>query len=536
MSRAAWQLLLDRQEGKKQQDDLSTRRARAILASMIPKARAISEDPSPFVSVLAPRRSSKSYSTTAEALRICEMTPNSRVLILGLTLKSAKENFWMSAPGGVQAFDQRFGLGLDFSYVDISWRHQNGSIGFLAGAETQGDIERLRGSKVEADLIIVDECKSFSPDRLRQLINDVLMPGLMTRNGRLILTGTPGSVCDGVFYEATSELSRLTDGTPSCIVYGKGTDPVYAGLDSTGTNGNVRWSAHSWTIQDNTSNPEQWKRALVNKGMQGWSDDHPTWRREYLGQWVEDDSELVYSYLKHHRTRNIHWEPTAGRQPGGDWHYLMGVDLGFEDDFAVNVAGFNEREDVLYHIESYRTNHLNVDEARAVLESLVAIYGEFDAIVVDAGNLGKMIMQTFADHGLNVVAADKVQKRDYIELLNADFASEKIRISRDSDLHHELCALTWDLSRGEKKYLARVGRLKENPNQPNHLCDAWLYLWRWASHREKAPDETPALSIDEAAKREMLEYLRTGPRHNTAADLASGHFVTDHLVRRTGFN
>jgi hypothetical protein len=31
--------------------------------------------------------------------------------------------------------------------------------------------------------------------------------------------------------------------------------------------------------------------------------------------------------------------------------------------------------------------------------------------------------------------------------------------------------------------LARRGKLRENPNQSNDLCDAFLYLWRRSIHR-----------------------------------------------------
>ena len=56
---------------------------------------------------------------------------------------------------------------------------------------------------------------------------------------------------------------------------------------------NLGISTHStWNIRDNEAKPAQWANALATKRRRGWSDDHPTWRREYLGEWVADNSEL----------------------------------------------------------------------------------------------------------------------------------------------------------------------------------------------------------------------------------------------------
>ena len=33
-----------------------------------------------------------------------------------------------------------------------------------------------------------------------------------------------------------------------------------------------------------------------------------------------------------------------------------------------------------------------------------------------------------------------------------------------------------------RPFLARLGRLREDPSCPNHLCDALLYIWRFSYH------------------------------------------------------
>ena len=65
----------------------------------------------------------------------------------------------------------------------------------MAGAETKADIERLRGAAAEADICILDECKSFSPEHLNDLIENVVEPGLMTRDGIWDLRGVLLTSC-----------------------------------------------------------------------------------------------------------------------------------------------------------------------------------------------------------------------------------------------------------------------------------------------------------------------------------------------------
>jgi hypothetical protein len=94
-----------------------------------------------------------------------------------------------------------------------------------------------------------------------------------------------------------------------------------------------------------------------------------------------------------------------------------------------------------------------------------------------------MLIETLnARYGLAIIPAEKRDKQAHFELINSEFHSEKIKIIPGTDLAHELAGLQWDLSRNSKLILARTGRLVEDPNCPNHLCDALLYLYRYSYH------------------------------------------------------
>lgn len=450
-----------------------------------------------YLSVRCPRRAGKSFGMTSLALWWGEMFPGSRILIISLTLKSTKENYWEQAPGGLHKLNHQYDLGLKFNATDLTWKHENGSRGILAGAETIVDIEKIRGAMAEADIAIVDECKSFAPDLLSQLIIDVLQPGLMTRDGIMVLGGTPGSIPVGNFFESTAEFSRSEDtcdvcgrGHPTCVPVGLEDSPAYQCSEFKPTIKDV-WRLHMWGISDNTGAPRQWVRALADKKRRQWADDHPAWRREYLGEWVTDATDLVYSWASYKNQPNyVTWAPERQGskvvlpESEGPWRYVLGIDLGYVDDSAFVLCAYSESLKELRHVYDFKASEMILDDFLEQIFEVIETYGRPDAIIADtAGGGSKILVETLNQrYGLGIEPAKKADKQDWINLVNGDFASGRIKIIPGSDLAHELAGLQWDLSRDSKLVLARTGRLREDPQCPNHLCDALLYLYKFSYH------------------------------------------------------
>lgn len=491
-------------------------RADAIYYGCHEKQRSLidsARDGYKYLSLRCPRRSGKSFGATSLALWWGEMFPLSRILIISLTLKSTRENYWTGAPGGIFSQNNKYGLGLKFNITDSTWVHENGSRGRLAGAETRADIERIRGAMAEADIAIVDECKSFAPELLSELIRDVLRPGLMTRDGVMVLGGTPGSIPVGLFFDATSATARTNSGEPTCIPVGDENGTAYEKLSPAEKRG--LWRLHTWNIQDNTAAPGQWVRALADKRLEGWDDEHPAWRREYLGEWVTDATDLVYSWAAYKNDPGfVTWHPERTRQnPSGldpnqgPWRYVLGVDLGFEDDSAFVLAAYSESLKELRHVYDFKAPGMTVDDFCDELFSVIERYGRPDAIICDtAGGGSKMLVETLNQrYGLGIEPAKKTEKQDHIQLVNSDFARGRIKIIPGSDLAHELAGLQWDLSKDSKTILARTGRLREDPACPNHLCDALLYLYRYSYHFWS---EGPASKVEQGTETWWAEYER----------------------------
>lgn len=479
-------------------------KAALILAGANEVQRDLILDTHPYIGLRCPRRSGKTYAVTSKALYLGESKPGSRVLIISLTLKSTVENYWSGAPGGLWSQNARYQLGLTFNTTFHTWTHPNGSRGMLAGAETKADIERLRGAAAEADLVIIDECKSMAPSHLDDLIENVVEPGLMTRDGQLVMGGTPGSIPIGQFYASTCLTNRVAAPTPddpqrtipTCVEWRERANPGPAYRDLSKDELNDLFSLHSWTIQDNSAVPGQWLRALSTKRRRGYDDNHPVWRREYLGEWVSDASDLVYAFAKYRAEGKCVWVPNYGADSvtglddrDGPWHLLLGLDLGFVDDSAAVLVAYSESKQELRHIYDFKAPGMDAQAFAEEVLGIVDTYGQPEMIVADVGGGGsKMIVEMLNQRfGLAIQPAAKREKQDHIELLNGDFATDRVKIIAGSDLDHELCGLQWDLSNDSKVILSRTGRLREDPACPNHLCDALLYVWRFSYHYYAQP-------------------------------------------------
>jgi hypothetical protein len=336
----------------------------------------------------------------------------------------------------------------------------------------------LRGQAY--DLVVIDECKSFPTNVLTELVREVIGPALNDNLGSIVLMGTPGNVLTGVFYETTRSHSTLT-----------------RLFKNRKTHEARRWSGHSWTIQENIAQPHLWDACLADKESYGWGDDNPIWQREYLGTWVSDDDAFVYKYNPECHT----WlqDPESRNEFGlpdeHEWQYLMGCDLGYDDPFALVVVAYSETCDTLYQVYDYKEAHMTVGDVARVIKDTQAVFGEFEVMVGDRGGLGKMVLAELSErHELHIEPAEKTEKRDFIELLNSDMIEGRIKILEDSELAQEMNYLVWD-EHGQK----------EDRSCANHVCDSFLYTWRYSFHNFSRSLKTrPVGGTKEYWEEEML--------------------------------
>lgn len=530
-------------------------RARAMLETLAPVQRDLVLDPGPEIAACVPRRGGKSFAVALAALITGEAQPGSVTIIITLTLKSAKKIYWTNPKSSIKALARKYGFKLgnrDGEFYtndqDLSWRHPNGSVGYLLGAENREALEYIRG--LEADLYVIDECKSFAPSVLDELIDEILSPQRGSRMGRIIMIGTPGNVLAGPFYRATNPGVVVTDkasplfGLPFAVPHGA-LDPGIT--DGRRLRGDA-WSFHTWTLEQNSKMPHQWREALALKRKRGWGDDHPTWLREYCARWLPNEEGLVYRYLKGatapgrltwvpDRTRE---NPTGLPREMGPWRLVFGMDLGYHDATALVVMAYSQTRGVYRHVWDYKKSFredgqgLDVIEAMDLVQTAVNRFGKPDMMFVDsAGGASRMLLESLRKrYGFPIDGASKTEKNDYIELVNADFAAGLIQIIPGTDLEAQLCSVEWDTTNGSVEELARAGKLRVNKAIPDDVTDAFLYAYRGAYHHfavpEAAPGPAPGTPEFEA-ERERRALARA--RREVMADLRRD---SDRLLRSRG--
>jgi hypothetical protein len=394
--------------------------------SLFPKQLDFILDPSSHKTACCSRRAGKTHGIFSFLYASALLRKGSTQLYIGLTRDATRRIFWPKIVEINEHFQLK--LKLNESALRVTVPQTNGSI-ILASADQDKLADRLRGDAYGA--IAVDESQSFGSS-LQYLIDEVLEPACMDYSGQIALVGTPGPVPTGVFYDAT----RAGSG----------------------------YSNHSFTMFDNPFilNAQAYIDAL--KAKRKWTDDNPTLLREYYGIWAYDPEALVYRFL---RSKNV-----AARPEGGHFEHVIGVDLGYNDAFAISVLAFSDDINQAYVVHVERHHKTLPDFWAHRIIAVMAMYPKHIAVEVDCGALGKTIVEQMrVRYSLPLNAAEKGDKMANIELVNNDFRSERLFVEPHCvDAIDQLMILKKDKNG------------KEDPNLPNDICDTILYAHRKCRH------------------------------------------------------
>lgn len=459
-------------------------KAAALYHAMQPHQKALCDSTSDHDAVIAPRQTGKSTGILLLSFRACLLRPDSLWVIVGPTLESLKRNYLIN----YRKVNKRYELGVRFNKTERAFHFPNGSVVQFIGADKDGESDKLRGAA--ANGVIIDESQYFPHADFDYLLNDVVEAAVAARKGRVILIGTPGSVLAGEFYLATCTPPGFRvdedgqEGPPTN--YAVGTPP-----------GLAMWCKHVWSPEANEAAPHIWAKAQRIKAQKGWGDNHPTWRREWLGQWVAVDDELVYRYKAHRNSYRAQDLPTL---PGGqEWKRVLGADLGSKDGTAIVVWAYSPHSPNMYELYSAKRvktdlQPINVSFIAAWRNQVEQEYGPFEREVCDPGGLADIILETLLDdHGIYWEKAEVRQKEDHIELINDDIDARRIFCLAGSELERELMADRWLKDRKTGTVPPR-GRRKEDDAIPNDVADAGLYAARWCYHRRYVAPELRVLS------------------------------------------
>jgi hypothetical protein len=410
--------------------ELSTKPPPVFIDESFTAQAAFIRDPARQKAALCTRRAGKSYGVALYLYKEAYETAGVQCLYVALTRPSAKAIMWPI----LQKINRLLGLNAKPHNGDLTMTLPNGSIIRLTGADaTREQMERQLGQANK--LVAVDECASFKP-HIKKLIYEVLRPTLVDFRGSLVLIGTPGDVPAGLFFDVTT-----------------GVEPG--------------WSVHQWTTYDNPHMEENWTKEMDElRAMNPLIEETPTFRRNYLGEWVVESDNLVYRF---NATRNL-----FTTLPAGHYTYLLGVDMGWEDPTAMVLGAYSEHDTSFYILHVWKKKHALLSEVAEVMRDYIAAYDIAHVVIDDASKQAVEDMRI--RYQINMEAAEKSGKTDFVGIMNDDFILGNIKLCTDNtdDLIEEYSNLIWHEN--------ALGKRAEDPRCQNHATDAALYAYRYAKH------------------------------------------------------
>ncbi len=417
----------------------------SLFSPDFPQQERFVKSPARLKALFCTRRAAKTFSGGLALIRAALMNPGCNCLFVGLTRDSARRIIWKDV---LVELNRKHKLGAEFNKTNLTMTMPNGSVIWVTGVDvSEEEMFKLLGAKYNT--VVIDEASMYSID-LRNMVYGVLKPAMADQRGSIYLSGTSSNITKGLFYDITT-----------------GNEPG--------------WELHTWTAHDNPFVATQWAEELEDirmhrpKYMQ--TSQYKQW---YLNQWVVDEAALVYRFDPIRNSYDVLPSSTKAQ-----WNYVLGVDLGYEDDSAFVLCAFNEWEKTLYVKDVRKRKHMDITDVANEIKNFQNSHDIF-RVVIDGANK-QAVEEIQKRHGIALAAADKTGKSDFIQIMNDEFVQGRIRLSSSCQaLKDEYGSLVWVLD-GDKPKEPR----KENPICDNHLTDAALYAWRYCyqflSQKPKAP-------------------------------------------------
>jgi len=401
-----------------------------------PQQDSFVKDMNRFVCAQTTVRAGKSTGLSLKYFRAGHKYNNVMMPYIALTKDSAKNIMWPI----LQEVSERQKIPCDFNKSDYTCTiKKTGSSIKLFGADTENFIVRIKA--IKTPFAAVDEGQDFRA-HLEALIDILTARTSEYDDGQVALTGTPGPVPKGYFYEA-----------------------------SKGMHG---FNTHHWSLFNNPYFPNARKFVEELQVRKQWPANHPTLLREFYGQWVQDLEALVFQYS----AQRNHYEQLPELTD-----YVIGVDFGTDDADAISVLGWHKHSRKCYLVEEFVKSGLSVTEIVAEVEQRYRRFNPLK-IVADTGANGKKIaLEITKRTGVPVHAAEKQRKIEHITWLNDALRTNLFYARSNSRFAQDCSVVEWDYDKSTSDKLV----IKDEPH--SDICDAVLYAYTEALHwlSEPAP-------------------------------------------------
>jgi hypothetical protein len=451
----------------------------STIRGLFPKQREYVMCSDPVVTNDAGRRSGKSSGNVRRLLRKAPRFPDGLSFFGAKDVKTCKRIIGPT----VREVSREYALGMRWDGQDNAFVAPNGYRLWLIGLSEEGEADKLRGAAHGLVEGVIDECSTIPDETLKYAVLDCALPALGENDGRLALSGTPGPLMQGFFYDQCQ----------------------------------ARRNFH-WDARDNPFLRVPGQRYLEQalKNNPGWTWQTPTFQREYLGLWCEDADALIYPYAA---ARNLIYE--GSEFPEG--RTILGVDVGFEDGNGYTVSRSQPPNNPEIHIlRSYEKRHQKLPAMAAEIESLRRHYG-VNHIFIDEGNNGLMVSKTLQEMGIPCQPTPKGLKRPRIEVVRGGLAAGTIKVVRGQcdTLVGEWGMLPWN----EK-------RTDADDRYSNECSDAAIYsILPHRGHYEHLLEQPAVGSAEHSHRQQLTDKEREERESITAADIGK---MSAHMNRVRG--
>jgi hypothetical protein len=451
----------------------------ATIRGLFPKQRDYVMCPEPIITNHAARRSGKSAGNVRRLIRKAGRYPDGLSFFGAKDIKTCKRIIGPT----VREVSKEFNLGVKWSSQDSAFIFPNGYQLWLIGLSEDGEADKLRGAAHGLVEGVIDECSTIPDEVLKYAVLDCALPALGENGGRLALSGTPGALMQGFFYEQCQ----------------------------------ARKNFH-WDPRDNPFLKVPGQRYLENalRNNPTWTWNTPTFQREYLGIWCEDVDALIYQYLA---ARNLIYQGSEFQEG----RTILGVDVGFEDGNGYTVSRSQPPNNPEIHIlRSYEKRHQKLPAMAAEIESLRRHYG-CNHVFIDEGNNGLMVSKTLQEMGIPCQPTPKGLKRPRIEVVRGGLAAGTIKVVRGQcdTLVGEWGMLPWN----EK-------RTDADERYSNECSDSAIYsVLPHRGHYEHLLELPSVGSVQHTNKQQMTDKEREERESIGQADLDK---MSAHMNRVRG--
>lgn len=485
--------LLDSAARSESWDALLDRIRARTRAEAVPEQLAFIEDLSQWTLAFCGRQCGKGWAVLRLMLEVAMGTPGSVVSYVRRTRQLAEETMWSEPRDGILATLPRLGLVEGEHYtINLSKLRvtlANGSEIRCEGIERCLGWADVRGKKYA--LIVLDEMQEQEDAGLRQALDADIPATFMMYGGRFVGIGTPGQVSAGRFHDICEAVVDPDTGVPR----------------------SAGWSVHRWRSYHLRDRTPVWANLLAWKERHRIPDSNPRWRREGLGEWCADDSDLMLAVpdgCLWDIPEGMDWRqalpdsvpsrvPTilVPRRQGPD--VFAGLDFGFRPSpCGIVVGSVSLEEGVLREVHSDKRLGL---EFQQITDWVRAAVVRFGILRVYADWEDPRLIDMLQREGLPVVRCDKSDYDGKLSQMRGALLEGRLQVLRDSPLREELRSLAPDPK------LLLQGQTRPKPGQEDHCFDALRYLFNgaWGQYME-APE--PPMTPDQARQREVEDIQR----------------------------